>query len=412
MMSANRLPQHVLVVDDSEVQRQFTAEQCSDMGIANILQAVDGFDAIAQLKTNPQIEAIVLDLEMPGMDGVQVLHEMARLRLGVFIVVVSARESVLLNVVESMSRSLGLRLLGVLQKPISHEQLAASLSRFAMHPAHAEHSAEALALGPPLTEDDVLRGLREREFVAYFQPKVTLVDGRLKGVEALVRWQHPRHGLLAPGLFIELIERSHYIFEMTLQMLDMSLWYCRQWHDAGLALSVSLNLSAHSLADTKLADAIIARVLASGIEPQYVVLEITESALMTDLSITLGTLARLRLKGFGLSVDDYGTGFSCMLQLSRMPCTELKIDRAFVNGASESQHLRILLESALDIATKLGLGVVAEGVETLQDWQLLSDLDCGEVQGYFVAKPMPGDAILAWWGSNEARLRGLVVATT
>ena len=224
----------------------------------------------------------------------------------------------------------------------------------------------------------------------------------------MVRWQHPVHGLLAPGLFVDMIERSHYISEMTLQMLDMSLAHCRQWHDAGLPLSFSFNVSARSLADSKLADEIIARVVASGIEPQYVILEITESAIMTDLSITLGTLARLRLKGFGLSVDDYGTGFSCMLQLSRVPCTELKVDRAFVNGASESQHLRILLESALDIASKLGLGVVAEGVETLQDWQLLRDLGCGEVQGYFVAKPMPGDALLAWWRSNEARLRGLV----
>jgi len=406
-VTPNRLPQHVLVIDDSELQRQFTAELCSEMGIEDILQAVDGFDAIAQLKTNTQIEAIVLDLEMPGMDGVQVLHEMARLGMDVSVVVASARESVLLNVVESMGRSLGLRLLGVLQKPISHEQLAASLSRFAVHPAHTEQYAEVHAPGPQLTEDDVQRGLREQEFVAYFQPKVTLADGRMKGVEALVRWQHPSHGLLAPGLFIELIERSHYISDMTLQMLDMSLTYCRHWHDAGLPLSFSLNVSARSLADSKLADEIIARVAASGIEPRYVILEITESAIMTDLSIALGTLARLRLKGFGLSVDDYGTGFSCMLQLSRVPCTELKVDRAFVNGASENQHLRILLESALDIARKLGLGVVAEGVETREDWMLLSSLGCGEVQGYFIAKPMPGDALLAWWRANETRLHSL-----
>lgn len=406
-VTPNRLPQHVLVIDDSELQRQFTAELCSEMGIEDILQAVDGFDAIAQMKTNTQIEAIVLDLEMPGMDGVQVLHEMARLGLDASVVVASARESVLLNVVESMGRSLGLRLLGVLQKPISHEQLAASLSRFAVH---TEPYAEAHVPGPQLTDDDVLRGLREQEFVAYFQPKVTLADGRMKGVEALVRWQHPTHGLLAPGLFIELIERSHYISDMTLQMLDMSLKHCRQWHDAGLPLSFSLNISARSLADSKLADEIIARVAACDIEPRYVILEITESALMTDLSIALGTLARLRLNGFGLSVDDYGTGFSCMLQLSRVPCTELKVDRAFVNGASENQHLRILLESALDIASKLQLGVVAEGVETREDWMLLSGLGCGEVQGYFIAKPMPGDALLAWWRANETRLQSLAVA--
>ncbi|VXB33077.1 Diguanylate cyclase [Pseudomonas sp. 8AS] len=405
-MISNRLPQHLLVIDDSELQRQFMVELCGDMGIDNVLQAVDGFDAVAQLKTNPLIEAVILDLEMPGMDGVEVLHELVRLGLDPAVIVASARESVLLNVVESMGKSLGLRLLGVLQKPVLYEQLASSLSRFSVAQLRAEHS-EAQAPGPQLNEQDIERALREREFVAYFQPKVGLREGQLKGVEALIRWQHPQHGLLAPVHFIELVERSRYISEVTLQMLDMSLQYCRRWHDAGLPLSFSINVSARSLADSKLADKIIERVAASGIAPHHVILEITESAIMVDLGTTLGTLARLRLKGFGLSVDDYGTGFSCMLQLSRVPCSELKVDRAFVNGASQSLHLRILLESALDIARKLSLRVVAEGVETREDWMLLRSLGCGEAQGYFVAKPMPGDALLPWWRANRDRVQML-----
>lgn len=405
-MIPNRLPQHLLVIDDSELQRQFMAELCRDMGIVTVLQAVDGFDAVAQLKTNPQIEAIILDLEMPGMDGVEVLHELARLGLDPAVIVASARESVLLNVVESMGKSLGLRLLGVLQKPVLHEQLASSLSRFSVVQLRAE-SNEVQAPGPLLDEQDIQRALREQEFVAYFQPKVSLLDGQIKGVEALIRWQHPQYGLLAPGHFIELIECSRYISEVTLQMLDMSLQYCRRWHDAGLPLSFSINVSARSLADSRLADAIIERVTTSGIPARDVILEITESAIMVDLGITLGTLARLRLKGFGLSVDDYGTGFSCMLQLSRVPCSELKVDRAFVNGASQSLHLRVLLESALDIARKLNLHVVAEGVETREDWMLLRSLGCSEAQGYFVAKPMPGDALLPWWRANRERVQML-----
>jgi EAL domain-containing protein (putative c-di-GMP-specific phosphodiesterase class I)/FixJ family two-component response regulator len=402
-MIPDRLPQHLLVIDDSEVQRQFMVELCSSMGIEDVLQAVDGFDAVAQLKTNAQIEAIVLDLEMPGMDGVQVLHELSRLGLDPAVIVASARESVLLNVVESMGKSLGLRLLGVLQKPVLRDQLMGSLSRFSAVQSRVE-SEEPREQGPQLGEQDVQRALEQGEFVAYFQPKVGLRDGALRGVEALIRWQHPEYGLLLPGRFIELIERSQFISEMTLQMLDMSLGYCRQWHDAGLPLSFSLNVSARSLADSQLADAIISRVAVSGIAPRHVILEITESAIMTDLSTTLGTLARLRLKGFGLSVDDYGTGFSCMLQLSRVPCSELKVDRAFVNGASQSLHLRILLESALDIARKLNLRVVAEGVETREDWQLLCSLGCGEAQGYFLAKPMPGEALLPWWRANQERI--------
>ncbi len=211
-----------------------------------------------------------------------------------------------------------------------------------------------------------------------------------------------------PGHFLELVERSNSMSAITMLMLDLSLHQCQQWHAAGLRINVSINLSAHSLADTKLADAIIERVSASGIPPHYLMLEITESALMTDLAITQGTLARLRLKGFGLSVDDYGTGFSCMLQLSRVPCSELKVDRAFVNGASENVHLRILLESALDIARRLRLKVVAEGVETQQDWALLRELGCDEAQGYFIAKPMPGEALLFWWCANQQRILKLM----
>jgi EAL domain-containing protein (putative c-di-GMP-specific phosphodiesterase class I) len=258
-----------------------------------------------------------------------------------------------------------------------------------------------------LTEQDIAIALREQQFVAYFQPQVALHEGRLCGVEALIRWKHPQHGLLMPGQFIELIERSPYMGEVSLAMLDMSLQQCRHWHAEGMMLNVSINLSATSLADSTLANQIIARVATSGIEPRFIMLEITESTLMTDLGATLGTLACLRLKGFGLSIDDYGTGFSGMLQLSRVPCTELKVDRAFVNGASNSLHLRIMLESALDIARKLNLKVVAEGVETREDWLLLRTLECNEAQGYFIAKPMPGEALLPWWRANRVRLQGL-----
>ncbi|WP_271408700.1 EAL domain-containing response regulator [Pseudomonas sp. Q1-7] len=402
----DRLPEHLLVIDDSDLQRHFMVQLCRDMGIENVQQASDGLEAIAKLKANPQIEAIILDLEMPGMDGVQVLHELVNLGLDLAVIVASARESTLLNVVENLGKSLGLRLLGVLQKPVLMEQLTSSLSRFSVVQLRSE-SHEGCAAGPDLSVRDVQRALRDREFVAYFQPKVSLRDGTLHGVEALARWQHPEHGLLTPNCFMELIERSQFISDMTLQMLDIALRHCRAWHAAGMRLSFSINVSARSLADSLLADAIIDRVTASGIDPGYVILEITESAIMTDLSTTLGTLARLRLRGFGLSVDDYGTGFSCMLQLSRVPCTELKVDRAFVHGASGSLHLRVLLESALDIARKLDLRVVAEGVETQEDWSLLHSLGCGEAQGYFVARPMAGGELLGWWQANEARIRAL-----
>jgi EAL domain-containing protein (putative c-di-GMP-specific phosphodiesterase class I) len=138
-----------------------------------------------------------------------------------------------------------------------------------------------------------------------------------------------------------------------------------------------------------------------------VIWEITESSVLGDIGSALGTLARLRLKGFGLSIDDYGTGFSSMQQLSRIPFTELKIDQSFVIGASSKPHLRVILQSAIDMAHKLKLKTVAEGVETLEDWQLLQQCGCDMAQGYLIAKPMPGDQLVPWLHENSARLRQL-----
>jgi EAL domain-containing protein (putative c-di-GMP-specific phosphodiesterase class I) len=405
-MSIGQLPKHLLIVDDSALQREFSVSLCKQLGITQIDQAEDGEQAIVFLSNNRHTEVVILDLEMPGLDGVQVMQEMVRLGLEPAVIVASSRDSVLLSVVENMGKSLGVNLLGVLQKPVRLEQLATCLSRIGALQKRLAQPAQA-EQGPQLSEEDIAIALREQQFVAYFQPQVALHEGRLCGVEALIRWKHPQHGLLMPGQFIELIERSPYMGEVSLAMLDMSLQQCRHWHAEGMMLNVSINLSATSLADSTLANQIIARVATSGIEPRFIMLEITESTLMTDLGATLGTLACLRLKGFGLSIDDYGTGFSGMLQLSRVPCTELKVDRAFVNGASNSLHLRIMLESALDIARKLNLKVVAEGVETREDWLLLRTLECNEAQGYFIAKPMPGEALLPWWRANRVRLQGL-----
>ncbi|MDP3844929.1 MAG: EAL domain-containing response regulator [Pseudomonas sp.] len=405
-MSEHGLPKNLLVVDDSLLQREFAMSLCQQIGISIIAQAEDGQQAIAFLLEHPQFELVILDLEMPGLDGVQVMQEMVRLGLTQAVIVASSRENTLLSVVESMGQSLGVKLLGVLQKPVTLIQLSACLSRFG-DLQQADVVNVRVDRGAQLTIEDIATALRARQFVAYFQPKVSLLDGQLCGVEALIRWQHPQHGLLMPGQFIELIERSPHMAEVTLAMLDMSLQHCQHWHAEGLPLHVSINLAASTLADSTLADAIIERVKASGIESSFIILEITEGEIMTDFGVTLGTLARLRLNGFALSIDDYGTGFSGMLQLSRVPCSELKVDRAFVNGASQKLHLRIMLESALDIARKLNLKVVAEGVETREDWMLLRTLQCDVAQGYFIAKPMPGGALLAWWRANRVRLQGL-----
>ena len=159
---------------------------------------------------------------------------------------------------------------------------------------------------------------------------------------------------------------------------------------------MSVNLSLKSLTDIRLADRVTELVLSENLEPRHMVLELTESAATTDVGKALENLARLRMKGFGLSIDDYGTGYSSMQQLTRIAFTELKIDQSFVTNAAKQESAKVILESSLDMARKLNITAVAEGVETQADWNLLRQLGCGLAQGYFIARPMEAGAYPNW----------------
>jgi len=219
---------------------------------------------------------------------------------------------------------------------------------------------------------------------------------RLKGVEALARWRHPVHGLVAPFAFVPLLEQNMLIDELTWLMLRRSAALCRRWREGGLDVSVSVNLSLSSLGDVQLADRVTEIVRGEGLSPNHMMLEITESAATTELAKALENLARLRVRGFGLSIDDYGTGYSSMQQLSRIAFTELKIDRAFIANASRDESSRVILASSIDIAHKLNIVAVAEGVETRADWDVLAELGCEQAQGYLIARPMDAAAFEDW----------------
>ena len=179
-------------------------------------------------------------------------------------------------------------------------------------------------------------------------------------------------------------------------MVEKTAAFRRTWAAHGIDGSVSINLSIRSLVDVRTADHVIELVRAHHVEPRDVVVEVTESALTTDVGHTLENLARLRMKGFGLSIDDYGTGYSSMQQLIRIAFTELKIDQSFVANASRQESARVILEASLGMARKLNICSVAEGVETQADWDMLRQLDCHTVQGYLIARPMPSEEYLDW----------------
>jgi len=236
---------------------------------------------------------------------------------------------------------------------------------------------------------------------------VDIHTGLARGVEALARWLHPRHGMIAPDRFIPLAEEQGLIHGLTMAIMDQALAQAALWNARGLKLTMAINLSARLLDSPGLVQEIAGLQAFHGVPPEQIVLEITESSVVAHFGAALGILARLRLKGFGLSIDDYGTGFSSMQQLARIPFTELKIDRSFVHGAHQRNNLRVILQSALDMANRLQLVTVAEGIETLEDWHLLSEFGCSIGQGYLIAKPMPAVAIPQWLHAHHDRLHEL-----
>jgi EAL domain-containing protein (putative c-di-GMP-specific phosphodiesterase class I) len=225
--------------------------------------------------------------------------------------------------------------------------------------------------------------------VLHYQPKADLGSGQIHSVEALVRWQHPEHGLLGPGEFIPLAERTGLIHPLTRWVLDAALEQAARWQRGGLRLSVAVNISTRCLLDPSFPDQVTSQLATWQIPADLLVLEITESAVMADPNLALEVLGRLHRLGVGLAVDDFGTGYSSMAYLKELPVDELKIDRSFVSQMATSPSDAVIVRSTIDLGHNLGLRVVAEGVETQHAWQQLSALGCDIAQGYYLGRPMP-----------------------
>jgi EAL domain-containing protein (putative c-di-GMP-specific phosphodiesterase class I) len=246
------------------------------------------------------------------------------------------------------------------------------------------------------TPEEIADGVRRGQFEAVFQPKVEVATRAVRGAEANARWRHPEKGLVAPSAFIRPLESSGLIDELTAAIVTLAARNCSIWRNAGIDVPVSVNLSLASLEEMSLADRMVNLVVGQGLEVRHMIFEVTESAAATDVGKVLENLTRLRMKGFGLSIDDYGTGYSSMERLSRGPFTELKIDQGFVRDAVSQPSRRAMLESSLEVARKLRIPAVAEGVENQAQWDLLRSLDCAMAQGYFIARPMEAGEFLQW----------------
>jgi predicted signal transduction protein with EAL and GGDEF domain len=260
------------------------------------------------------------------------------------------------------------------------------------------HSPRRLALAGALRSAIV-----DGEIVLHFQPKADLGSGRIVGVEALARWQHPELGLVGPSEFVPIAEQTGLIGPLTSHVLGEALRQVRAWSEQGLELGVAVNLSARSFLDTQLALEIPRLLERWGVDARMLELEITESMLMLDPARAKATLDRLSAIGLSLSVDDFGTGYSSLANLKRLPVDGIKIDRSFVLDMAHDPSDAAIVRSTIDLAHNLGLRVVAEGVENQESWRRLNEQGCDLAQGFHVSRPLPGPAIAAVVAAHEQR---------
>jgi EAL domain-containing protein (putative c-di-GMP-specific phosphodiesterase class I) len=392
-MEAPAQIESVLIVDDSRVQRDHAVAVCREIGIGSIHEAGNGREALALLTAIvPRPNLVIVDLEMPTMDGPEFLVKLQERGFDIPVIVASSRERALIDTVREMGGVLGLNVLAAVQKPLQVETLREAVQNARSN--ELKRSAHRAELG--VTAADLNDALERGEIFVHYQPKADIRTGIVRGVEALARWKHPTLGMIPPDQFIPLAEREQLIHRLTIDVMNQAMLQNSAWRARGLHLPVAVNLSPILLERSDLALEISSLQQCHGLTPDQIVIEITESSLVTRVGMALSVLAQLRLRGFGLSIDDYGTGFSSMQQLARIPFTELKIDRTFVRNAPERDSLQVILRSAIEMANRLGLTTVAEGVETLQEWRMLQEFGCTLGQGWLIARPMPGDDLIGW----------------
>jgi EAL domain-containing protein (putative c-di-GMP-specific phosphodiesterase class I) len=248
---------------------------------------------------------------------------------------------------------------------------------------------------------ELRRALAGGELVVHYQPKLTLGTGVVASVEALVRWQHPVDGLRPPSAFLALMEDAGLMPQLTRTVLEQALDQVVRWQREGVELAVAVNLSASSLIDPQVPDRVLSMLAARELRPDRLQLEITEDLLMADRDQAREILVRLRSGGVRIAIDDFGSGYSSLAYLRDLPVDELKVDRSFIDPMTGDPRATALVSATVALGHSLDLVVVAEGVEDEATQVRLAAMGCDQVQGYHIARPMPGDEVRAWLGGRS-----------
>ncbi|MFC6298137.1 EAL domain-containing protein [Pseudomonas sp. CCM 7893] len=380
-------PYNILIVEDHPFQRMYLVHLFSELGDYNLHTAKDGNEALECLRLN-EFNLVLTDLLMPGMDGVQFIQQFANLRHKPDLAIMSAASRRMLTGASLVAKNLGIKVVGVISKPVTRATLRALIKQLLT----CQHRELGRRPEPTTFDGRTLeQALDSQAFQAWFQPRISVQDGRIVAAETLVRWAHPEHGILLPSAFLSSLESSGLEERLLWRVLKQTMTAQARWRERCYDIPVSINLPTHLLDLPDLADRLLDFVLQHQGELGKLCFELLESSMPRELSNYYAGACRLRMMGFGLAQDDFGQGYSSYLNLVSTPFSELKIDRALVQGSQDNECMASALNSLIALGRKLGLTVVAEGVETPAQLEALREAGCNQAQGFLVSRALPVD---------------------
>jgi EAL domain-containing protein (putative c-di-GMP-specific phosphodiesterase class I) len=397
----------ILVVDDEPLVLAGMRAMLGRLGYRNIEVSERANDALERLDNGDCPDLILLDLNMPEVDGMAFVRGLVDRGYRGHLILISGEDERILQTVQHLIRAHGIDVLGHLQKPVPMDALAGLLEAWKPRPERRSRPGRA-----QYGADAVREAIERQQLELHYQPKVSVHDGEFVGVEALVRWRHPVDGLVFPDQFISVAEQNGLIDDLTRAVLRAAIRQSHAWRDEGLTLRIAVNVSMDNLSALDFADFAVNLAKEEKVEPEFLTLEVTESRLAQDMRGPLETLTRLRIKRFGLAIDDFGTGHSSLAQLRDIPFDELKIDRSFVHGVARNETVRAIHAASVGMAKQLRMRIVAEGVEDAEDWEFLRTSGADYAQGYFIGRPMPAADITAWRDGWVGRAREMGFAGT
>ncbi len=394
---------HIVAIDDQPIMLKLMQYMLANLGYSQVTTCTSGQEGLDWLKGVDETQTIILlDLNMSEMDGIEFIRHLANRHYQGHILLLSAEDERIRETAHKLIKNYKIASLGHLQKPVTLELLSLKLAKW-----QSPQPKRVITSKKNYSADELRSAIANLELIIYYQPKVDVKNTKVVGVESLVRWHHPIDGLVFPDQFIPLAEAHALIDDLTRAVVREAFAQTKAWQDAGLSLQVAINISMDNLADLAFANYLVNAAADSGIMPNDIILEVTESKLMSNSYVSMEVLTRLRMHRFNLSIDDFGTGHSSLSQLCNIPFNELKIDQSFVHNMINNETQQAIFDASLSLAKQLGMKSVAEGVENQADWDFIRSTDCDVAQGYFIAKPMSAHDIYPWIVNWEAAAKRL-----